>query len=245
MIQSVHFRFALLLVFLAAATACGGGKRTAATDSATANSAMLTNTAPSTVPAPAASASGSVPPVIDSIGAYGESLYDEVKAGRWAKAQHLTDQLTSAAKEVPNMNSTCVVELTSLVDSLRATVRAHQQHAALVQSNQVTRLAAEMTRPYTSLMPLEVLLMDYQGRELDVWSAAKDVPRLKQTTADIRRTWDALRPRIESRNHMERVRTTDAIVSRIEAAKTPAQWGAAAKPLLDEVDELEKVFASK
>ena len=64
---------------------------------------------------------------------------------------------------------------------------------------------------------------------------------MQNAAHDVERLWAVLRPTIAAR-HAELAKHTDGIVKRVSDAKTPSQFSAAAKPLLDEVDELEKVF---
>src|SRR5207237_893811 len=197
MIRPIQLR--LVLLVCASATLVFGCAKQAAPASDSANGAvarMDTAPPPAGASSSVAAANAAIPPVIDSIGTYGEDLYDEVMAGNWAKAKALTDKLASTEANLPQANAASSNDFRALVDSLKTSVGGKHKAAALEQANQITRIAAEMTRPYTSATPVEVLLLDYQGRELEIWSAAKNVAKLQETTREIRTTWDALRPRI-------------------------------------------------
>jgi hypothetical protein len=57
----------------------------------------------------------------------------------------------------------------------------------------------------------------------------------------MRQTWDALRPSIEAKNATEAKRF-EVLVAQVEGARAPADYARVATPVLDEVDNLEKLF---
>ncbi len=79
------------------------------------------------------------------------------------------------------------------------------------------------------------------GRELEIWDEAKDASKLQATAREMRKTWDAVRPSIEAKNPAV-AKKFEGLVAQVEAAKAPADYAKVAKPVLDEVDNLEKVF---
>jgi hypothetical protein len=57
----------------------------------------------------------------------------------------------------------------------------------------------------------------------------------------MRREWDGLRPSIEARSATE-AKKFDALVAQVEGARMPADYARVATPMLNEVDNLEKLF---
>lgn len=110
------------------------------------------------------------------------------------------------------------------------------------EANHLTELGAQLASGYQSQVPTGVVLLDYYGRELEIWSEAGDLAKLRSTSADIRRTWNALRPQVAARGGTAEASAFDALVSRVGAAATPPAFAAVATPILDAVDGLEKVF---
>jgi hypothetical protein len=86
-----------------------------------------------------------------------------------------------------------------------------------------------------------VTRLDYYGRELEVWAQAKDANKLEATAREMRREWDAVRPSIEAKSATE-AKKFEALVAQVEGAKTPAAYARVATPVLNEVDNLEKLF---
>jgi len=67
---------------------------------------------------------------------------------------------------------------------------------------------------YKLSVPVEVTKLDYYGRELEVWAQAQDANKLQATARDMRRTWDSLRPSIETPSAAE-AKKFDALVARV------------------------------
>ncbi|MEA5554728.1 hypothetical protein VB713_27760 [Anabaena cylindrica UHCC 0172] len=106
----------------------------------------------------------------------------------------------------------------------------------------MTLLAANITKEFEPKVPVEVTLLDYYGRELEIWSATGNTSQLKKTASEMRRTWNAVRPSILARGGTAQVQKFDGLVASVEAAKSSKDYGRLATPVLDEVDNLEKVF---
>jgi len=185
-----------------------------------------------------------VPPSVDAVGTHGEDLYDQAKARDWKKATGHLDSLRVAIGKLPaDIPANTKASLTALSDSLAADIAGKNRAKAMVDANRVTLLATDLVRPYASATPVQVMLLDYEGRELEIWSTARDTIKLAATKRDLRRTWDEIRPEVQKRNPKQ-AEHTETLVARIDAAKTPAELSKLATPFLDEVDLLEKVFAS-
>ncbi|AFY91277.1 hypothetical protein [Chroococcidiopsis thermalis] len=186
-----------------------------------------------------------VPAALSQVGEYGESIYDMAKINNWTKATANLNSLQSAAKQLDAQidgKSQAVAQLNSSIAALSQAVNAKDRQSAMRDANQVTLIAAKMTVPFEPKVPVEVTLLDYYGRELDIWAAQGNTAKLRTTTGEMRRTWNALRPSILARGGSAQVKKFDTLITRIEAAKSTSEYGRLATPILDEVDNLEKVF---
>ena len=195
-------------------------------------------------PAVANSKTESVPAALMDAGEYGENIYDHAKANDWNKADAKIAALKEAAKKVraDGKNQRAGVDrLEADVAVLDRAVTEKNRQAAMLAANQITRDVAEMTRAYKVIVPVEVVLLDYYGRELEIWAEAIDTSKLQATGREMRKTWDAVRPSIEAKNPAV-AKKFEGLVAQVEAAKAPADYAKVAKPVLDEVDNLEKVF---
>jgi hypothetical protein len=213
--------------------ACAGSSKDASVGSKIDSAGGVVAVATPANPDSAASA------VVAAVGTYGEDLYDQAKLGDWTKAQSIMDSLDTSAKALKGNENT---QIAGVLDTLRGAISAHERDAALEASNRVTFVAAKLSEPYHPKTPTDVVRLDYYGRELEIWSARKNVKKLAETSAELRRTWDAVKPTVVSAGGDKAAATTDALVVRLAAARTSADYAKLATPFLDVVDELEKPF---
>ena len=186
-----------------------------------------------------------IPAAVDSLGSHAEDLYDEVKAASWTKAERLLAALRSDIVNLPDGTPAKAKEnLKATADSLAREIATRRKAEAMADANKATYVSAELVRDYASVTPVQVLLLDYEGRELELWSSQRNMARLATVKSDLRRIWDEVKPKIESRN-AKQASHTETLVARIEKANTPAEIAKLATPFLDEVDLLEKVFTNQ
>jgi hypothetical protein len=219
-------------------SACGGG-RTPSTTEGTSEEAQE-NSSPSTTP----STTGTVPQAIFDTGEYGENIYEAARVNDWTTATNRLVSLKDAAARLPsNANSRDEEQLDATINALDGAVSAKDRQQAQIEANQVTLEAMNLSAPYKPQVPIGVSKLDYYGHELQIWSSANDEAKLKATTNEMRQTWETARPMVESRDPAE-AQTFDELVGSIEASNTPSQYGDLAEPLLEEVDNLERLFDS-
>ncbi len=189
-----------------------------------------------------------VPPSIVDVSEYGENIYDAAEAADWATAATKLASLKQAADqlpvEIPQMSAEqkqLQTQLGADIAALNKAVPAKDKPAAAVASNDVTLVGEKLSVPFAPPIPPAITHLDYLGRELIIWGAANDMPKLQRVAAEIQSTWTTLRPTIEAKSAAE-AKTFDPLVAKVTAARTVAEYGPCAKPLLDEVDNLEKLF---
>lgn len=242
--RALHVRLfvtAASMLALLLAGACGPQRTDGATDSAARGVTVTTSNA---LPA-----SDPVPGGVAGVGHHGENVYDMAKAGKWPAARASTDSLRAAMAAIPDTGAaqtrsarSARAQLETTLASLDRAVTSRNSTDALRASNQVTELGARLAAPYNPRVPADVTLLDYYGRELEVWAAAKDMDKLRSTAAAMRQTWDALRAQLEARGGGAEAGRFESLVARVQNATTPAAYGALAGPVLAEVDNLEAVF---
>ena len=203
----------------------------------------------SNAPAPPASANRvtateSVPTSLTDTGEYGENIYDYTKANDWNSANLKLEALRESAKgvrtDVKNQ-SDAIDSLADHVAALGLAVAVKDRQTAMREANRVTLDVANMTTAYKLSVPVEVIRLDYYGRELEIWAEAKDTNNLQATAREMRREWGALRSSVEARSATE-AKGFEALVARVESARTPSDYASAATLVLNEVDYLEGLF---
>ncbi len=204
-----------------------------------------TDSPPPSAVAPAAAQNLPLPQALANIGEYGENIYDAAQAKNWTDARAKLDQLKGAIQQYSTELNKAVeqrTELQRLVDLLDKSITRKAQFETTRDANQVTLMGSELSASYRPKVPVEVNRLDYDGRELEIWSHAHNMAKLKDTAAHIRRTWDEVKPQIESHNGTAESQTFSKLVTDVEQATTVAQYQKLAPKILEQVDQLEKVF---
>lgn len=186
-----------------------------------------------------------VPQALKDVGEYGERVYDMAKVADWTKAQADLVTLQQSARQlnqqVPS-NGSGIRQLTGSIDRLSRAVAAKDQQATQRGANQVTLLAAQMTQQYQTKVPVEVTLLDYYGRQLEIDAASGNMAPLQATAQQVDQTWSAVRPVIVGHRGTTQAQQFDALVAKANQAKTVGDYGQLATPILNHVDQLEAVF---
>lgn len=233
-IEPGSFTTMAMTIVLFGASACSPPPTATQTGNASAPAARVKTTVVSNVPKP-----------LEEVGHFSENVYDTAKLNDWGKASADLASLRQAAGRLKTDAQTAKVDAAQLDASLAKldnAVTKKDRAAALEEANRVTMIAANLTASFEPQVPTEVTLLDYYGRELEIWAEAKNPAKLRTTATEIRRTWDNLRASVESHGGVDEVKTFSDLVARVEAAKTPDEYARLATPVLDEVDNLEKVF---
>ncbi len=69
---------------------------------------------------------------------------------------------------------------------------------------------------------------------------AKDEAKLKSTAQALRQTWNSVKPKVEAKGGTKEAQNFEALVAKVDAAQNTSDYAKVAKPILDEVDNLEK-----
>jgi hypothetical protein len=186
-----------------------------------------------------------IPESLVDVGEFGENVYDLVKADGWAKATEKFDALKVAAKKLAGDIKIAKADHKRLDETLAAlgkALGAKDKLPALRAANQVTLIAADLSEPLGPQVPAAVARLDFYGRELELGAAAKDMDQLKAAVVGLRKNWDKVRAAAKAKGGDAEAKRFDALMVRLEAAKSVAEHAKLATPILDEVDNLEKVF---
>jgi hypothetical protein len=182
-------------------------------------------------------------PFFEVLGHDAENAYDQIKAADWSAARASLDSIRAAMRTTqPHDTVNRGADLRRSVARLDSALVDRSRQRALGAANYLTKLGALLGLGHDVAMPPEVTLLDYYGRELEIWAAARDTAKLTETAVAISGTWDELRSRVVERGGTAEAARFDSLVASVKAARTPAQYGRTATPVLDEVDVLEGVF---
>jgi hypothetical protein len=186
------------------------------------------------------------PPALEQLGEHAEDLYDQLQAANWTKAAADYAWFKTGLQELektPGPAPQSRQDITAAVGKLGQEIKAKRQQAAMAAANRVTWLVMQTSSSYKLPVPIAVGQLDYYGRELQVWSLSKDKQRLATTVADLTKTWQSLKPQVLARGGHQQATQFDKLVAQLQQTTDPGALNKLATPILDEVDNLEKVFS--
>lgn len=181
------------------------------------------------------------PQALADAGEFAENVYDFAKLKDWTKAEAKLSSFEKSVAELKTANLAAppLVETTT---ALATAVKAKNENDAMREANKATFLIAEQSEKYHLKVPVEIIKLDYYGREIEILTMTKDDAKLKTTAQALRQTWNAVKPKMESKGATKEVAKFESLVVQTEKAGSIADYAKVAKPILDEVDNLEKVF---
>jgi hypothetical protein len=176
---------------------------------------------------------------------YSENIYDMAKAKDWKAASARLRELQAASRQLsidlPREKGS-IAALDTEISVIARGVAAKNRLGAMRDANQATRITAGISGSFHPVVPMQIALLDYGGRELEVWSANTNEAKLKATARGIKQNWATVRSQVVAHGGRMEATKFDRLVASVDAAKSPHQYNAVAMQILAEVDNLEKVF---
>ncbi|MCU1246901.1 MAG: hypothetical protein JWN02_2811, partial [Acidobacteria bacterium] len=164
--------------------------------------------APPSAAAPATAQQPAAPKSLTDSAELAEVTYDAAKVGKWSDAANSVAQLRQSAASYPT--------LATAVSTLAVRVQGHDRLESMIIANELTRQANEGLRSYPVTTPVDVAILDYEGRALEIAAARNSLPALQAATKEIRRTWDEVRPQVDSRGGTAESSTFESLIAQLE-----------------------------
>ena len=186
------------------------------------------------------------PKSLGAVDEFGENFFDYAKDQKWDKAAAKVAELKKDAESLAAelKDDGVKAKLAKQVTAVEKAVAEKDQIAAMRASNQITLLTSKLSEAYPHKVPADVSKIDFLGREVEIWSLAKNDKKLSSSSAALQKTWKKVRPAVVEKGEKGKTeaKKVDGLVAKLKAAKSPDEFMAAAGPILDAVDDLEDVF---
>jgi hypothetical protein len=178
------------------------------------------------------------------VGEAAESLFDAALVKDWRAAAGQLEALQASAADLPENlpKPDLVAQLRSRAQELGPSVAARRRVETMDDANGIFRIVVELATKWQTRIPIEIILLDYYGRQLELGIASGKESTLKQATADVRSTWNTVERTILERGHVEDAKRFTDIVVQLEAARTPQDFVPLARAELAAVDQMQNIF---
>ncbi len=174
-----------------------------------------------------------------------KSIFDLAKVNRWSEATESFTALEKTAQTLkanPEINKTDIAKLNSWIIPLGNLIAA-KQPLAMDTANQLAMVASQLTIQPNSKTPVEVAMLDYYGRELEIWSTRGNTVKLKDIANKIIHIWSDLRPSVQSKSSTVHVLPIDdTLISLLGDAESSDEYKLLSAPLLAEVNIFQQLL---
>jgi hypothetical protein len=173
-------------------------------------------------------------------------IYDKVKTNHW---KHLDKKLNSIVKveqllpsATPENDMPYYKNLTGVTSDLERAIASQDRIVAMKSANKVMMLGARLAEAHNSPVPINVAVIGYCGRKLEILSETENVLDLSDTVAKLHLSWQQLIPLVTANGGFKEVKRFAEIMRRLESAKAPDEYGRLAASAVEEIEIIEKFF---
>jgi len=192
------------------------------------------------------SRSSAIQPELEALSGCAEDIYDQAKLNKWHKIRRKLDELKkheTAIRSLRNEESDFFSKrLRTKIGELEQAISVKSKIGTMRAANNIALLEVAMIGDLKPHVPINVMLLEYCGRQLEILSEEKDIDRLSNLVLRMHLIWQNLIPQLIDKGGTKEIKSFAEIMKRLERAKTPEEYSQLAKQVLDELDNIEKVF---
>ena len=175
-----------------------------------------------------------------------KDIYEKAEVNRW---KHLDKKLSSIVKVeqllpsvTPEKDMPYYNNLMGVTSELERAIASQDRIVAMKSANKVMILGARLAEAHSSPVPINVAVIAYCGRKLEILSETENVLDLSDTVAKLHLSWQQLIPLVTAYGGLKEVKRFAEIMKRLESAKTPDEYGRLASSVVEEINIIEKIF---
>jgi len=168
-------------------------------------------------------------------------LFESARDSKWMEAEAQLRTLRDAVEDLPAglQPADVASALRGRMRELPDTVAQRDRVRTMEAANAITQSVIGLSTRFQTRVPAQIPTLAYLGRQLELGIAAQQPALIARATADIRQTWNELRPQLEHAGHVADVRRMTDIVVSLESTTQVADVGLLARSELDVVSHLE------
>ncbi len=174
-----------------------------------------------------------------------EHIYKLVKAHHWRKAKAENKKIHKIMKHLERKfqpKTHYFKKLTNKIYLLNNAIDNKDSQIAMRTANQIIFVVTEMNKNFPKKVPVEVTLLNYYERELEIWIPTGNKPWLDKTAKNISRTWLSIRPLVLAHGNKTEVQKFDMLITTLNHASLFNDYARITTLLQREQDNLERVF---
>ncbi|MEC4814697.1 MAG: hypothetical protein SAK29_15670, partial [Scytonema sp. PMC 1069.18] len=178
------------------------------------------------------------PVSLGKVSQYSRTVYNTAKNKDWDDTTTnvflLEKAVKSLGREVKD-NKTEVARLNFKIELLKIAMMARNGPSVMHDINQVFLITDRMSVQFQPKIPVDVLLLEYYGRELEIWAPTGNKAWLHKTAKNMGHTWKTARPYVVASGGTAQARNFDSLVNRVEVASSASEYESLATSVLNKV----------
>jgi hypothetical protein len=197
-------------------------------------------------PAPGASHANFIVAELDSLSESAEDIFTLALGGKMERVGKKLDTLKKNAAAFAYVqdeaSSILLPRLGRTIADLERALATKNRLDTMRFSNRITLIAATVAVPFRPSVPTEVSLLDYNGRELEIWSEVKKMDKLSGIVIRMHLAWQTLMPKLIEQNRIKELRRFSDLMGHLELARAPEDYSRLSRQVLAETDVLKAIF---
>lgn len=183
---------------------------------------------------------------LDTLSSSAEDIYNLALAGKLDRVGKKLEVLKKNAAAFDfiqdETNRILLPRLGRTVSDLEIAIATHNRLDTMRYSNRITLIAATVAIPFKPSLPTELSLLDYNGRELEIWSEMKKADKLSNIVIRMHLAWQTLMPKLIEQNGIKELRRFSDLMGHLEQARAPEEYSRLSKLVLVETDAMRAIF---
>jgi len=183
---------------------------------------------------------------LDSLSDSAEEIFNLAQVGKMERLRKNLDSLKKIVAKFDNFQGKedliLLPRLRSTIDELEKAIGGRDRLEAMRYANRITLITATLTVPFAPGIPTELSLLDYNARELGIWSEGKMTDKLSSIVIRMHLAWQTLMPKLIEHHGEKELRRFSEIMQHLELAKTPEEYGHLSRQVRVEVDSMKVIF---
>lgn len=204
---------------------------------------------PGKIPPPELSPSNNNLIELEQMIANARDIYEKTEANHW---KHLDKKMNSIVKVeqllpsvTPEKDMPYYNNLMGVTSDLEWAIASHDRINAMKSANKVMILGARLAEMHNSPVPINVAVIAYCGRKLEILSETENVLDLSDTVAKLHLSWQQLIPLVSAYGGIKEVKRFAEVMKHLESAKTSDEYGKLASSVVEEIEIIEKIFKNR
>jgi hypothetical protein len=173
-------------------------------------------------------------------------IYEKTEINHWKHLDKKVNSIVKVEQLLPSVTSEKDMpyykNLTGVISDLERAIASQDRITAMKSANKVMILGARLAEAHNSTVPINVAVIAYCGRKLQILSETENVLDLPDTVAKLHLSWQQLIPLVTAYGGFKEVKRFAEVMKHLESAKTPDEYGKLASSVVEEIEIIEKIF---